>query len=129
MDRFVLHSDFKPMGDQPQAIEALTKGFEEGNQFETLVGVTGSGKTFTLVERITYLITEKNISPENILISTFTEKAAKEIITRISNRLSDLDVEVNINDMYIGTLHSICLRILKDNLEYTRLKKNYRTFN
>ena len=40
MDRFVLHSDFKPMGDQPQAIEALTKGFEEGNQFETLVGVT-----------------------------------------------------------------------------------------
>lgn len=44
MDRFVLHSDFKPMGDQPQAIEALTKGFEEGNQFETLVGVTGSGK-------------------------------------------------------------------------------------
>ena len=44
MDRFVLHSDFKPMGDQPQAIEALTKGVEEGKQFETLVGVNGSGK-------------------------------------------------------------------------------------
>ena len=94
-----------------------------------IIAGPGSGKTFTLVERITYLITEKNISPENILISTFTEKAAKEIITRISNRLSDLDVEVNINDMYIGTLHSICLRILKDNLEYTRLKKNYRTLD
>ena len=52
MDRFVLHSDFKPMGDQPQAIEALTKGFEEGNQFETLVGVTGSGKTFTMANII-----------------------------------------------------------------------------
>ena len=52
MDRFVLHSDFKPMGDQPQAIEALTKGFEEGNQFETLVGVTGSGKTFTMANMI-----------------------------------------------------------------------------
>ena len=43
-----------------------------------IIAGPGSGKTFTLVERITYLITEKNISPENILISTFTEKAAKE---------------------------------------------------
>lgn len=89
-----------------------------------IIAGPGSGKTFTLVERVTYLITEKNIDPNNILISTFTEKAAKEIITRISNRISELDV--NINEMYIGTLHSICLRILKDNLEYTRLKKNYR---
>ena len=55
MDRFVLHSDFKPMGDQPQAIEALTKGFEEGNQFETLLGVTGSGKTFTMANVIQQL--------------------------------------------------------------------------
>lgn len=94
-----------------------------------IIAGPGSGKTFTLVERITYLITEKKVNPENILISTFTEKAAKEIITRISNRLSDLNIDVNINDMYIGTLHSICLRILKDNLEYTRLKKNYRTLD
>lgn len=94
-----------------------------------IIAGPGSGKTFTLVERVTYLITEKNIDPNNILISTFTEKAAKEIVTRISNRLSELDVSVNINEMYIGTLHSICLRILKDNLEYTRLKKNYRTLD
>ena len=46
---FKLHSEYKPTGDQPQAIEALAKGFEEGNQFETLVGVTGSGKTFTML--------------------------------------------------------------------------------
>lgn len=91
-----------------------------------IIAGPGSGKTFTLVERVAYLITEKNIDPNNILISTFTEKAAKEIITRISNRLSELEVNVNINEMYIGTLHSLCLRILKDNLEYTRLKKNYR---
>lgn len=94
-----------------------------------IIAGPGSGKTFTLVERVAYLITEKNVSPNNILISTFTEKAAKEIITRISNRLSDLNTDVNINEMYIGTLHSICLRILKDNLEYTRLKKNYRTLD
>ena len=48
MDHFELHSEYKPTGDQPQAIERLVKGFKEGNQFETLLGVTGSGKTFTM---------------------------------------------------------------------------------
>ena len=42
---FKLHSEYKPTGDQPQAIEKLVKGFKEGNQCETLLGVTGSGKT------------------------------------------------------------------------------------
>ena len=45
MDHFKLHSEYQPTGDQPQAIERLVKGFKEGNQFETLLGVTGSGKT------------------------------------------------------------------------------------
>ena len=52
MDHFVLHSKYKPTGDQPQAIEALTKGFLECNQFQTLLGVTGSGKTFTMANII-----------------------------------------------------------------------------
>ena len=52
MDRFILHSDYKPTGDQPEAIDKLVKGFEEGNQFETLLGVTGSGKTFTMANVI-----------------------------------------------------------------------------
>lgn len=52
MDHFELHSEYKPTGDQPQAIEALVKGFKEGNQFETLLGVTGSGKTFTMANVI-----------------------------------------------------------------------------
>lgn len=55
MDHFKLVSEYAPTGDQPQAIEKLAKGFEEGNQFETLVGVTGSGKTFTManiIERV-----------------------------------------------------------------------------
>lgn len=52
MNKFVLHSKFKPMGDQPQAIDALVEGFKEGNQFETLLGVTGSGKTFTMANVI-----------------------------------------------------------------------------
>ena len=45
---FRLHSEYQPTGDQPQAIDELVKGFQEGNQFETLLGVTGSGKTFTM---------------------------------------------------------------------------------
>ena len=52
MDHFVLRSKYQPTGDQPQAIEKLVKGFKEGNQFETLLGVTGSGKTFTMANVI-----------------------------------------------------------------------------
>ena len=52
---FKLHSEYKPTGDQPQAIEALVKGFQEGNQFQTLLGVTGSGKTFTMANVIQQL--------------------------------------------------------------------------
>lgn len=49
---FKLHSEFKPTGDQPQAIRELVEGFKQGNQFETLLGVTGSGKTFTMANVI-----------------------------------------------------------------------------
>ncbi len=49
---FKLHAPYQPTGDQPQAIEALVKGFQEGNQFQTLLGVTGSGKTFTMANII-----------------------------------------------------------------------------
>ena len=52
---FKLHSEYAPTGDQPQAIEALVKGFREGNQFQTLLGVTGSGKTFTMANVIAQL--------------------------------------------------------------------------
>lgn len=55
MDHFELVSEFQPTGDQPQAIEQLVKGFKEGNQFETLLGVTGSGKTFTMANVIQQL--------------------------------------------------------------------------
>ena len=52
---FKLHSEYQPTGDQPQAIEDLVKGFKEGNQFQTLLGVTGSGKTFTMANVIAAL--------------------------------------------------------------------------
>ncbi len=55
MDRFVLHSNFKPAGDQPQAIEALTSSIERGEKYQMLLGVTGSGKTYTMANIIARL--------------------------------------------------------------------------
>lgn len=55
MDKFILKAPYKPTGDQPQAIAELVKGFKEGNQCQTLLGVTGSGKTFTMANVIQQL--------------------------------------------------------------------------
>ena len=55
MGEFKIHSKFKPTGDQPAAIDSLVKGIKEGNEFQTLLGVTGSGKTYTManiIERV-----------------------------------------------------------------------------
>ena len=90
-----------------------------------IIAGPGSGKTFTLVERIYHLISEKNIQPEQLFVSTFTEKAAAELITRVSSRLDADNISVNLNEMYIGTFHSICLRFLEENREFTRLKRSF----
>lgn len=94
-----------------------------------IIAGPGTGKTFTLVKRAVYLIVYKNVPPENIMMVTFTEKAAKELITRISNELLNYGISLNINEMYIGTFHSICLRLIKENLEYTSLKKNFNVYD
>ena len=91
-----------------------------------IIAGPGSGKSKTLIERTIHLIVDKKVPAENILLATFTEKAAKELITRISNRALELGVTVNISDMLIGTLHSIFLRILDEYRQYTPLKRNYR---
>lgn len=114
------------MFDFGQANEEQKKAIQHVNGPALIIAGPGTGKTFTLVKRVIYLIVEKGIAPENILIATFTEKAAKELISRISNELIRLSINVNVNDLYIGTIHSICLRLIKENVEYTRLKKNYR---
>jgi DNA helicase II / ATP-dependent DNA helicase PcrA len=94
-----------------------------------IIAGPGSGKTHTLVERVTYLMNHDKVKPDEILVATFTEKAAKEIKTRVSNRLHEENVVFNLNDMYIGTFHSICLRILEENRPFTRLKRNYRVMD
>lgn len=88
----------------------------------------GSGKTRTLVERTVRLV-QSGVDPSEILVATFTEKAASELVTRISNRLLELNLKVNLNEMWVGTLHSLFLRILDDHREFTRLKRNYRVLD
>lgn len=94
-----------------------------------IIAGPGSGKTFTLVERIVYLITQKGVAPESLFVVTFTDKAARELTTRISNRLSELGIQFNLNEMYLGTFHSICLRMLEDFREFTRLKRSFTLFD
>jgi DNA helicase II / ATP-dependent DNA helicase PcrA len=90
-----------------------------------IIAGPGSGKTFTLVERVINLIQKHCVEPDALFVVTFTEKAAQELTTRISNRLLELGIDFNINEMFLGTFHSICLRIIEDYREYTRLKRSF----
>ena len=91
-----------------------------------MIAGPGTGKTFTLVKRLVYLVTEKHVKPSEIMVVTFTEKAGKELLTRISNEFIKYDLNLNINEMYIGTFHSVCLRLLKEYSEYTETDNKYR---
>ena len=77
---FKLHSNFEPTGDQPQAIDYLVKGIKEGKKYQTLLGVTGSGKTFTMAN-----IIQKVQKPTLILAHNKT--LARTIILRIQRIL------------------------------------------
>ncbi len=104
-----------PNSDQQKAIDTI-----DGPVLIT--AGPGTGKTATLVKRYANMVNNHRVKPENILMATFTEKAAKEIVTRISSVIPDFDL----NDVYIGTFHSICLRIVRDNLAFiSTLKKNF----
>lgn len=109
----------------------MGKALPNSNQLEAINTIDGpllisagpgTGKTATLVNRYANMVNNYGVKPENILMATFTEKAAKEIVTRISSVIPDFDL----NDVYIGTFHSICLRIVRDNIAFVPgLKKNF----
>ncbi len=94
-----------------------------------IIAGPGSGKTHTLVERIAHMVIDKAVAPASILVSTFTDKAASELVSRVSNRLAQAGVELNLADMAIGTLHSICLDWLEEFRERTRLKRSYQVLD
>ena len=104
------------------SVKVDSKKFEIINHVDgplLVIAGPGAGKTMAIVERVVHLVSSCNVPPESIFISTFTEKAAKELLTRISRRLSEEGLKVSLNEMYIGTMHSLFLRILKDYAEFT----------
>ncbi len=94
-----------------------------------IIAGPGTGKTFTLVNRVVYLVLEKNVKPSEIMVVTFTEKAGNELLTRISNEFLKYDSDVNVNEMYIGTFHSVCLRLLEEHSDFGEIENNYRTLD
>ena len=83
MDHFKLVSKYKPTGDQPQAIEQLVKGFKEGNQFETLLGVTGSGKIMRAKAFKSHILTKKSQKRKrNFRNETELSKADAKVVGR-----------------------------------------------
>lgn len=117
------------MFDFGRANDAQRQAISTTNGPVLITAGPGTGKTFTLVQRTVYLIEQCGVAPEQIMVATFTEKAAKELVTRITNELDARGISVNLTEMYVGTFHSLCLRILKENLEYTRLKQGFKVLD
>lgn len=89
-----------------------------------VIAGAGSGKTKVLTYKIAYLIEEMNVAPWNILAITFTNKAANEMKTRIESLIGDATKE-----MWIGTFHSICVRILRQHIEKINIEKSFVIFD
>lgn len=90
-----------------------------------IVAGPGSGKTFSLVERTLNLLLNRRVAPERILVSTFTEKAAKELKTRLTSQMQKAGSKLNPLDLTVGTLHSIFLDILDEFRAFSRIRRNY----
>ena len=95
--------DFQPTAQQRAVIE-------HGDGPVLVITGPGAGKTFTLVERIVHLVAHKGVQPEQLLVATFTEKAANELVSRIASRLMQEGVQINVDDMYVIPSACVCLR-------------------
>ena len=89
-----------------------------------VIAGAGSGKTKVLTHKIAYLMAEKYVKPRNILAITFTNKAANEMKERVKNLVGDAA-----NDMWIGTFHSICVRILRKFIDRIGFESSFIIFD
>ena len=109
--------------------EAQKEAITASNGPVLIIAGPGTGKTYTLVQRTVFLIQKRHVKPENIMIATFTNKAASELSARITEELASRKIPADISSMYTGTFHEICGRILKEYSEFTRLKRNFRVID
>lgn len=91
-----------------------------------IIAGPGSGKTFTIVERLVHMVANLKIDPSQILLSTFTNKAANELLDRLSMKFKEKNISKDVNDMFLGNFHSICRKILNEYIDYLDLNENYR---
>lgn len=95
-----------------------------------IIAGAGSGKTRTLTHRVAYLIKEKGIRPQNILAVTFTNKASQEMKERVAQLLTDANESIKKHDLPVmGTFHSICVRILRREIEKIGYQKAFNIFD
>ena len=110
--------DFEPTVQQHEAITSV-----DGPQL--LIAGPGSGKTEVLVLRTLYLLLTKKVDPGRILVCTYTEKAAASLQDRIRRAIRDLEVEIDLTEFWVGTIHSICADLIDENITSTWLIKGY----
>ncbi|MFW9882478.1 MAG: ATP-dependent helicase, partial [Candidatus Thorarchaeota archaeon] len=110
--------DFNPNDEQKEIVETI-------NGPVLIIAGPGSGKTYTLVLRCINLLLFEKISPEKIMLCTFTEKAAASLRDKLHQALIKLDVEVDINEIFLGTIHSIWANILDEYLDKLDIGKGY----
>jgi len=90
-----------------------------------IIAGPGTGKTKTLVERTVNILVNKKVEAKKIMITTFTNKAARELELRINESLEKANVNIDISDMYIGTMHSIWTRLIEENITYSDFFDNF----
>lgn len=90
-----------------------------------IIAGPGTGKTKTLVERTVNILINKEVEAKKIMITTFTNKAAKELELRINERLEELNKNIDISDIYLGTMHSIWTRLIQENITYSNFFDNF----
>lgn len=90
-----------------------------------IIAGPGTGKTKTLVERIINILINERTQAHKIILTTFTNKAARELEQRISERLEQENVNIDTSEMYIGTMHSVWLRLIEENIQYSNFFDNF----
>ena len=90
-----------------------------------IIAGPGTGKTKTLVERTVNILVNEEVEAKKIMITTFTNKAARELELRINESLEKANVNIDISDMYIGTMHSIWTRLIEENITYSDFFDNF----
>lgn len=113
MDKNILKDHLNKLNQEQLSAATL------GNESAVILAAAGSGKTSTLTTRIAYLITELEVKPQNILAVTFTNKAAKEMLSRLSK------MGLDTKNVWVGTFHGICNKILRYHAVEAGLQRSF----